>query len=79
MDWQKQIADAQLLATYELEGTEYVRIPYGEETEEAAAAGAQRDPCRDCAVSLGMFHVPGCAVERCPLCRGQAISCACGS
>lgn len=33
--------------------------------------------CHDCNVSLGQLHHPGCDMERCPLCKGQAISCYC--
>jgi hypothetical protein len=33
--------------------------------------------CHDCAVRAGQLHHPGCCVERCPQCRGQAIACPC--
>ena len=35
------------------------------------------EECRDCGTPLGGVHHPGCCIERCPACHGQAISCGC--
>jgi hypothetical protein len=34
-------------------------------------------PCRDCRTPVGGVHHPGCCVERCPSCLGQALGCPC--
>ncbi len=60
--------------TFQIEGTSYNRIKYG---EEATDWGAARQPCGSCAVTAGEIHHAGCLIERCPKCLGQAVSCRC--
>ncbi len=46
--------------------------------EEGDSKGRRIDfCCRDCGTPPGGIHHPGCCVERCPGCRGQALGCPC--
>jgi hypothetical protein len=51
----------------DIPGGPHARLPY-------SGPGKQ---CHDCSVFLGQIHHPGCDVERCPACGGQAFCCGC--
>lgn len=72
--WPEKIQQAQADTEYDIGGTFYQRIKYG---YEASDWHAKEHPCHDCRVIYGEYHVPGCDVEECPACHGQAIGCDC--
>jgi hypothetical protein len=54
------------------------RVPYSTRRVNGDGwARATRHRCHDCRVMPGGFHHFGCAVERCPRCRGQFVTCGC--
>jgi hypothetical protein len=74
--WAEKLSAAQDVRMYEFVTGDLVRIRYGDETP-AEDLNFAEFPCGDCAAVKGQYHVPGCAVERCPSCRGQYLSCEC--
>lgn len=67
--WPAKLEKAQEKTTYLVE---IPRIRYGEEKHRWPG-----ERCHDCAALPGEFHVPGCDVEECPGCGGQAYGCKC--
>jgi hypothetical protein len=56
-------------------GRSYAPIPWGQELRPRHRY--EPEECRDCGTPMGGVHHPGCCMERCPACHGQAIGCDC--
>jgi hypothetical protein len=79
--WPKLLKKSQRRTTYQVAKT-VKRIRYGDEPGFKSFArryGKEylKRPCGDCSALPGEVHGPGCDMERCPGCGGQAIGCAC--
>jgi hypothetical protein len=72
--WPEKVLACQEITTISIGGVAFDRIKFGEEDDDW---GSSKGPCHDCAAASGQFHFIGCDVERCPLCKGQAITCEC--
>src|SRR6266481_736744 len=69
-----ELAAAQERTHYPIGERLLPRIRYG---NEAFDWHSDTIPCHDCAAIKGQLHTPGCAVEECPNCHEQALSCEC--
>jgi hypothetical protein len=56
-------------------GKAYAPIRWGQERRPRHRY--EPDECGDCGTPLGGVHHPGCCLERCPACHGQALTCGC--
>ena len=68
-----RIQTAQVLRHLNYSAT-VLRIRYG---DEYLPKFKMKMNCPDCGVRRGQVHIPGCDVEKCPLCSRQLISCEC--
>lgn len=72
--WGEVLRISQENPSYLIDGEPFKRIPFGEDLD---LEQIPHRVCRDCVAAPGQFHVPGCCIEYCPRCKGQAISCGC--
>jgi hypothetical protein len=73
--WEEDFRRAQKVWTVIINSREYERVRYGQEEEYWLYE--KGNPCDDCGVTRGNFHLLGCDLEVCARCGGQLISCDC--
>ena len=68
-----------LSAPVEIDGELFDPIRWGDERGSRRSGKRWRvdAPCRDCGTPPGGVHHPGCCLESCPKCFGQALGCPC--
>jgi hypothetical protein len=77
-EWPARVDEAQRRREYVIGGRAYRRIRYGDENSSKELDAPVPEPCHDCAVLRGEYHVgPLCDMEECPRCGGQVIGCDC--
>jgi len=60
----------------EAEGCDFSYLDF-ESEEGLIKRNKAEEPCGDCAARPGGYHHVYCDIERCPVCKGQLLSCEC--
>ena len=61
----------------DLEGRRWRPVRWGDEADHRGWVAPGRPECSDCGAPPGGVHHPGCCIERCACCGGQAWTCEC--
>lgn len=63
-------------STFIFEGRAYSRVKVGD-AGDFHEDDSTDSRCSDCGAKYGYYHHEGCDCERCPVCKGQLLSCEC--